>query len=230
MSKEVAKKEDFNVAVNGAELFNLKDNMEGVQPRLPQIGIVHQGQMFIMPDGEKTQKFIGIILDSNRINAFWHHSFSESGGGDPPDCFSMDGIVPEASCPDPQHDSCTKCPHNEFGSDGRGKACKNMKRAHVLLDDSALPYRLTIPPTSLKSIDTYVSLLTGQGVPYQLVITEIGLREVANKDGIKYSEVTFKQVGNVTTKEKAEQLRQARNDMLQAMRGDTVNTEEYMSV
>jgi hypothetical protein len=43
-----------------------------------------------------------------------------------PDCYSYDGVAPHEKAADPQADTCATCPHNEFGSDrrGRGKACK----------------------------------------------------------------------------------------------------------
>jgi len=39
------------------DLFDINENMEGVDARLPQIGIAHQAQMFTMPDGSKAESF-----------------------------------------------------------------------------------------------------------------------------------------------------------------------------
>jgi hypothetical protein len=43
-----------------------------------------------------------------------------------PDCYSYDGVEPHEKAAEPQAETCAECPHNEFGSDrrGRGKACK----------------------------------------------------------------------------------------------------------
>ena len=80
------------------DTFNLKANMEGVRPRLPMIGIVHQAQLYVMPDESQIKEFEAIILDTNRINAWWEKSFDETGGGTPPDCFSMNGIECDQNC------------------------------------------------------------------------------------------------------------------------------------
>ena len=55
-TKAVAKKQAAGVPA-GVEMFDLKTNMEGVEPRLPQIAIAHQAQMFVFskpsPTGSK---------------------------------------------------------------------------------------------------------------------------------------------------------------------------------
>ena len=45
------------------EVFDVRDNMEGIIPRLPQIAIIHAGQLFEMPDESKIPTFEGVILD-----------------------------------------------------------------------------------------------------------------------------------------------------------------------
>jgi len=211
------------------ETFNLKQNMEGVQPRLPQIGIVHQGQLFIMHDETKVAEFTCIILDTNRINAWWEVSYDESGGGTPPDCFSMNGIELDPNCSAPQSPTglCRDCDKNKFGSDGRGKACKNMKRVHVLLDGEMLPLRMTLPPSSLKAIDNYISMLTSKGLPYQLVHTIFKLKETKNKEGIKYSEIKPEKGQLITDQEKALKLRTMLEEFKPIMRGQEIVLEEY---
>ena len=225
--------------------FNLKENMEGVAPRLPQIGIVHQAQLFTMPDEAQVKEFEGIILDTNRINAWWEISFDESGGGTPPDCFSMNGIEPDLGCSNVQAPRCSECEKNQFGSDSgsggearRGKACKNMKRVHVILKGEMLPHRLTLPPSNLKAIDIYISLLTSKGVPYQLVIASFKLKKVQNKDGIGYSEVdlikdevisddswVFPEM--TTAAEKAMGLKKMLSEFKGVMRGQEIILDEY---
>jgi len=217
------------------EEFDPQKTMDQIEPRLPQIGILHQEQMFKMPDGENVKSFKGVILDLNRANAFWKESFSESGGGTPPDCSSIDGIHAdlnmEGACPSPTgkcgHGKDPECPHNKFGSDGRGKKCKNLKRVHILIDDQLLPMRLTLPPTSIKSIDLYVSLLMSQKLPMQLIETEFSLKESSNKEGISFSEAVFKNINRITDAKRVEELRLMFRQWRSIMRQQPVEGDEY---
>ena len=208
--------------------FDLKDNMEGVTPRLPQIGIIHQGQMFIFPDESQVKDFIGIMLDTNPINAWWEQSYDETGGGTPPDCYSMDGIIPDLNCEKPQASTCRECPKNKFKSDGnRGKACKNMKRVHILLEGEMLPHRLTLPPSNQKAIDMYISLLTSKGDPYQLVWTKFKLKKAQNKDSIVYSEIAPEASGYITDPAKAAFLKKMLVEFKSVMRGQDIARTEF---
>jgi len=229
MSKELATKEQGEtLPAELKEKFNLRDNMEGVAPRLPQIGIVHQAQLFIFPDESKEKEFEGIILDTNRINAWWEESFDATGGGTPPDCYSMNGIEPDLNCNKPQSAKCADCPKNKFGSDGRGKACKNMKRVHIMLENEMLPHRLTFPASNLKSIDMYISLLTSKGLPYQLVNTNFKLKKAQNKDGIAFSDIDPKKGDLITDPEKAAGLKKILTEFKAIMRGQEIVVDEYV--
>ena len=224
----VAVTKKMDLAVMG-EMFDLKSNMEGVEARLPQIKIIHQAQLFETPDGEKAPSIEGIILDINRINAFWEESFDTSGGGTPPDCYSMDGITPDPFSSIKQSNSCTACEQNKFGSDGgRGKSCKNMKRIHLMIEGDMLPYRLTIPPSNLKAVDLYVSLLTSKGIPYQLVKTKLSLKQVTNKDGIAYSELVLINEALINDRVEAQRIKNVRQEFMNVMRGQAIKIDDEL--
>jgi len=235
MSKELATKEQGEtLPAELAKQFNLKENMEGVAPRLPQINVVHRAELFEFPDEAQKKKFEGIILDTNRINAWWEESYDATGGGTPPDCFSMNGIEPDLNCNKPQGMKCAECAKNKFGSGigkegkpSRGKACKNMKRVHVMLENEMLPHRLTLPPSNLKAIDMYISLLTSKGLPYQLVNTSFTLKKAQNKDGVAFSEIDLKNAGLITDPEKAVGLKQTLTEFKPIMRGQEIIMAEY---
>jgi len=129
----------------------------------------------------------------------------------------------------PQAKRCAECEKNKFGSDGRGKACKNMKRVHIMLEDEMLPLRLTLPPSNLKAIDMYISLLTSKGMPYQLVVTNFKLKKTQNKDGIAFSEINPEKVRIITDPEKAEFLSKMLKEFKPVMRGQEIVMEEYGS-
>jgi hypothetical protein len=227
--KAMTKKEGTMAVSEMGDIFNLKDNMDGVEARLPQIKIIHQAQLFEMPDGQKVPKIEGTILDMNRVNAWWAESFDQTGGGSPPDCFSMDGVTPDQFSGNKQGQDCPGCVQNQYGSDGgRGKACKNAKRVHIMQDGEMLPYRLTVPPSNLKAVDLYVSLLTSKAIPYQLVRTEISLKKVQNKDGIAYAEMVFKNLSLIDTKDEALKIKKLRDEFMLVMRGQAIKAGEEM--
>ena len=72
-----------------------------------------------------------------------------------PDCWSNDGVNPEAGAKNKQHSSCAACPKNVKGSgqNGKGRACRYERRLAVLVagDPSGDVYQIAIPGASLFS-------------------------------------------------------------------------------
>ena len=72
-----------------------------------------------------------------------------------PDCWSNDGVAPEAGAKSKQANSCAACPKNVKGSGtgGKGKACRYERRLAVLVagDPSGDVYQIAIPGASLFS-------------------------------------------------------------------------------
>lgn len=72
-----------------------------------------------------------------------------------PDCWSNDGVAPEAGASNKQSKSCAACPKNVKGSGtgGKGKACRYERRLAVLVagDPSGDIYQIAIPGASLFS-------------------------------------------------------------------------------
>jgi len=92
-----------------------------------------------------------------------------------------------------------------------------------------MPYRLTVPPSNLKAVDLYVSLLTSQGIPYQLIETEFSLRVAQNKDGIEYSELNMRNCGQTPMIHGAEDAQKMKDLIAQwkgVMRGEMVTGNE----
>jgi hypothetical protein len=216
-------------------LFDTRENLKGLEPRLPQIKILHAGAlMFVMPDGTRVQKFESTMLDFNRCNAYWSVPFTESGGGTPPDCASLDAINldPMSEAPQSATGKCKQCPMNQFGSEkakgeeSRGKACKNMMRVHLLISGQLIPFRMTLPPTSLKVMDEYIPMIESRGHPYQLTVTEFSLVEAANKDGIKYSRLALKDIGKVTSQKEAFAIKNFIDEWKSVMRGQEIAADE----
>ena len=216
----------------------LKANLEGVEFSFPQIKILHQEtQKFQMPDDTVVSSFEGILLDTNRINAYWKISYDESGGGTPPDCFSLDGVTPAEGC-ERQSDRCVTCPlggKDSFGSEvkkdgsrGRGKACKNMKRLHIMLAGHQEPFRLTLPPSNLKVIDQWIQGMTTAGYSFRYWVTKFSLHKDHSQDGVAYSKIRLERQFEIAdTPEKKTQMRELWNKWKPDMREQAILFNEY---
>lgn len=212
--------------------------VEGVVPRLPQIKILHAGAlMFEMPPDEsgkepKVDSFEGILIDQHPCNAWWEKSYQETGGGEQPDCSSLDGINGILDGGDAIE--CITCPHNQWGSGRddqgektRGKACKNMKRLHILMNEHELPRRLTLPPSSIKEADIFLSTLRDRNIPMTSAKLRFSLIEGTNKQGIKYSEIHFEYLGQIAIEEYLKIKEFLRQHKAQ-IRGQEIKGEEYI--
>lgn len=139
---------------------------------------------------------VGVIIDHYAVNAYWQDKYN--GSKNPPDCSSMDGKT--GTTKDGKQRPCATCPLNQFGSDpdGRGKACKNMRRVFLLPSNSILPLQMTVPPTSLKNFSDYIAKrVVAKGLRCFDVVTKITLSKATNKGGIEYSQAQFALVGRL---------------------------------
>lgn len=107
-----------------------------------------------------------VVVDYCSANRFYPGAYDPNNIV-PPVCFAFDRVIddmaPEEEAPEPQHENCKKCPHNQWGSNGRGKACKNTRElAVVLADELEDPdyepelFHVTISPSSIKHFDAAV--------------------------------------------------------------------------
>ena len=99
-----------------------------------------------------------------------------------PDCWSDDGVKPDAGSRLKQCESCAACAQNVFGSgtnqDGtpsKGKACADRKVLAVFANSSV--FRFAVPPASLGNWDGYVRQLNTHGIPLSAVITVVGFEK-----------------------------------------------------
>ena len=146
-------------------------------------------------DPEVLKEVDGVIIFTHRMNAYWAHKFGETdedgNTNKIPDCSSMDGksgLMRETG----EIRDCATCPFNQFGSEGAGKACKNMRRLYILRDGKPDVYLLTVPPTSLKDINKALKALMGKTkTPYTRQIVTFKLSIAESKDKIKYSRVSL---------------------------------------
>lgn len=151
------------------------------------------------PD-EPASKLQIVVLRSNRgVSRTYYADKYVEGSDDAPDCYSDDGITPNADAEDRQAKKCATCPNAQWGSritenGKKGKACSEVKRLAVvpagLLND---PMLLRLPPTSLKGWDKYIDSISKRGLNPTQVITQISF-----DPSVSHQLMLFKPVGFVT--------------------------------
>ena len=172
-------------AMMAEELDGLDAGFERV--KVPSGG----GLMFEVPgeeggDPEAVKEFSAVILHHHPLHAFYKAKYT--GGNQPPDCASFDGLTGEGDPGGP----CRKCPLNQFGSGENGaKACKNRRRIYVLREGEIFPLLLSLPTGSLQEFTRYVKRLLSKGRKSNAVVTRFTLKKATNTTGLLYSQVQF---------------------------------------
>lgn len=160
-------------------------------------------KIFTVTSGNRemvVESFRGIIIAHHKCNALFPSADETAENvNTPPICSSLDGqtgvFFETGECR-----SCENCPHNVFGTaeKGNGKACKNMHRLYILLENCAIPVMLALPPTSLELWRNYALMdVAAAGFDMSEVVTEFSLTNALSSGGQKYSIVNFKLVGKV---------------------------------
>lgn len=177
----------------------LRAEVAGIQERVGAPGgdviSVTQDKMFKLPDGAKHPGPMDVVIvDFVSSNSFYEHNFDPNNIS-PPACFAISPnpsqLTPSNNSPVRQSDSCATCPMNQFGSDGKGKACKNTRLLALLpvdADNDTPIMVLKVSPTGIKAFDSYVtSVARSFQLPPLGVVTE-----VCFDDGVTYASLRFK--------------------------------------
>lgn len=124
---------------------------------------ITQDKKFQLPDGSKVDGPLDlVVVDFVSRNSFYEGAYDPNNIS-PPACFAIHPepkqMVPSDNSPAKQSDDCASCPMNQFGSAGKGKACKNSRVLAVLPPDADADtpmWLLQVSPTALKGFDGYV--------------------------------------------------------------------------
>lgn len=143
-----------------------------------------------LPNGKTSIEPLNVIILGWRwINRYYPGAFDASDIKSP-DCWAV-GQEPELLAPvggeDQQHTDCASCPMNKFGSNGKGKACRNGARIAMVAADlkSDIVY-FDVAPTTIKSFSETISKLSSTKThPLQAVV------EVDIDTKVSYAKATF---------------------------------------
>ena len=166
----------------------------------PRIKIPAGGVLqFELPTGDPqhpdySPTLTGVILYNHASCAYWPEG-DEYNDDVPPLCSSVDG---KQGYGEPGG-TCATCTLSQFGSasNGRGKACKNMRVLYLLRSGEFMPLAINLSPTSISPFREFLN----QGFVFRNRATygslvEIGLKRQTNPEGKDYSVATFKRLGD----------------------------------
>lgn len=171
----------------------VKDNLESVDTlRLPITKVTSDG-FVLSEDAEAVKEITCVIIHTKKTNVYYANAYNPNEKAVAPDCFSLDGNLPDASIEKPQHETCKGCAQAEFGSNSMksGKACRNLKPIYLLLGDAIIPRELIVTPTSLKAANGYMMELAERGLAYKRVRTKITAYKENPRDTYAKLKFTF---------------------------------------
>lgn len=133
-------------------------------------------KQFKLPSGDVLDFLAVVVVDFVYYNAYYEGAFDPNNIV-PPNCFSLSEeprtAAPSPNAPEAQHDTCAGCWANEFGSNGKGKACQNRVLIAILPTDAKedTPFSiLDISPTAIKGFSSYMTSVARNGkMPYEVV-------------------------------------------------------------
>jgi hypothetical protein len=138
--------------------------------------------------------------------------------------------------PWPDHFDCAACPMSQWGSEhqrrggeGKGQACKAMRRLLLLIDGWALPALMSLPPTSIKVWDAYCSSLAAKRGAYFAVRTTFELDTAQSISGDKYNVVRVSVAGRVSDND-LPAVAEIRRQYRELVGGLPVQSDEYDTV
>ena len=134
-------------------------------------------------DGPRGSIEVVILKAAAHIAKIWYENGYVEGSSAAPDCFSSNGVTPDAASTKKQAPTCAACPKNAWGSritpEGKqGKACSDSKRLAVTpltdLQNAAFggPMLLRVPAASLQDLANFGNRMQQLGYPY----SSIGVR------------------------------------------------------
>ncbi len=128
--------------LGGLDIADMMSELDGMDIVFERIKIPSAGSIvFEVPgdDGEPdmTKTIEAVILYHHPLNTYYNSDYT--GGNNPPDCGSFDGIRGEGA---PGGD-CKVCPYNKYGSGPNdSKLCKNRQRMYLLREHEIFPMLL----------------------------------------------------------------------------------------
>ena len=203
-NNELTVNEGFAVLANQNVLNEaLAEDCQGLEFSFDRVKLpAGGGTAFELPSAESDESemvkdITGVIVYNHPAYAYYHDKYT--GGNNPPDCGSFDGVTGIGN----PGGNCADCPYNKFGSgDGQSKLCKNKRMLYILREGELFPITLSLPTVSLKSFTNYVKSQLSRGRKLNQAVTKIALKKATNASGIVFTQAVFTFVRMLTVEER----------------------------
>jgi hypothetical protein len=199
---------DFLQTAGVSDLTKQLAGKSGVKRIVPKNGIFRK-----MVGGEEMGKVKG-NLDVVIVNAspkvgriFYAKAWTPDADPTAPDCFSNDGVAPDAGAVSPQSSRCDTCAQNIKGSgQGTSKACRYSRRIALnLVEDFGTSlegevYQLNLASKSLfgdsvgdntHPFESYTKYLANNGKSLDYVVTQLSFNEENDNQSILFTPTRF---------------------------------------
>ena len=195
-------------------------------------GLAYEVQGEEETDVEYMKEIKAVVVFTHRVNGFWAGAYGDDDQNKAPVCSSIDGKT-GVRIDSGEVISCKTCPLNQFGSatdqkgePGKGKACKNMRRLYLMMDNDPNFYLLTVPPTSIKDVNKQLAKIMAGGTPYTGLVLKLTLEKTKNAAGVEYSKVVISKAGLLSTavSAAAKEMRRQIKEQYQSM---AITSEDY---
>lgn len=169
-----------------------------------------RGKRFrLVVDGEELSTLKAESLDVVIVNGtkdisrtYYSKAYDPKVEAVPPDCWSKDGVAPDASASDPQATKCDICPQNIKGSgQGNSRACRFSKRLAIALADDLEGgvYQLTLPSASIfgdgeknqMPFNKFVKYVGSQGHSIDTLVTTMSFDEDSDSPRVYFDANRF---------------------------------------
>lgn len=142
-------------------------------------------RLMLNPDGSP-MPFLDVVFVnvSEHISKIYYEKTYTDGDNNPPDCWSVNGVTPDAAAPKKQSVTCGGCKQNVFGSrvtdnGKKAKACADSRRTAVVLENDLMhdqlgPALLRFPQGSLKPAKEFFVNMAQRGYDSNTLIVRVG--------------------------------------------------------
>lgn len=135
-------------------------------------------------DGPRNSIEVVLVKASPAVSKIFYKNGYVEGSNAAPDCWSANGVTPDASVQNKVNATCADCPMNAWGSrvteaGNQGKRCADSRRVAIVpvpdIDNEVFggPMLLRIPAASLKTLKQYGVEMESYQYPYYSVVTRV---------------------------------------------------------
>lgn len=198
---------DFLQTAGVSELTKQLAGRSGAKRIVPK-----NGTFKLVVGGEEMGKIKG-DLNAIVVNAapkvgriFYAKAWSPDAEPTAPDCFSNDGMTPDAKAVNRQSHNCNDCPQNVKGSgQGQSKACRYSRRIAVVLEQDfgtnleGEVYQMNLASKSLFgdggdgtfTFENYTKYLSSNGKSIDYVVTRISFNEDNDNQSVLFNPTRY---------------------------------------